>query len=512
MKKYLIIAALVIIPAIYWLFGQGYFIMHDDLQVMRVWQMGKCFDDGQIPCRWSQDMAYGYGQAMYNFYSAFPYYIGQIIRVLTPLSILGTIKILFAISIVVSGVGMYLLTREFWGRAGGALAAVLYIYAPYHALDVFVRGALAESFALAILPFVWWSFYRLIKKPNYPLLVASALSLAALISTHNISTMIYAPFTLLWVLYWLIRGSSLKGVLSVAASGFLGVGLAAFFFIPALLEQSLINTQYLISEYSDYHAHFVTIKQLFLERKWGFGPSIFGPYDDLSFQVGWPHWWLAAAAGGVALFKLLRKKTRDRAVLVVFLLAFCTLSLLLTHQRSLPIWEKVPLMNFVQFPWRFLGPGIFFLSFATGSLGAVNIRIKKLLFVAVLLLIIALNWKFFIPLGFSSQERDQGKLTGPGYERQAKAAILDYLPKTAKIAPPGPASEVPRVVEGVADTNGYVERSNRFSFETNVYIPGKLEIPIMHFPNWEVLVGTIRCIFALLLDHTIAVRQNIQLS
>src|SRR3990170_2162804 len=102
-------------PSFWWLLGSGYFIMHDDLQVMRLFQMEKCIRDLQIPCRWSPDMVYGYGQAMFNFYSAFPYYLGIIYKLATPLSIMATVKTLFLISLVLSAIGMYLLAKEFWG-------------------------------------------------------------------------------------------------------------------------------------------------------------------------------------------------------------------------------------------------------------------------------------------------------------------------------------------------------------------------------------------------------------
>ena len=190
MKKILsiIVILILIIPASWNLFGPGYFSMHDDLQIMRIFQMEKCFSDGQIPCRWSPDMAYGYGQAMFNFYSALPYYLGVIIRILTPLSIMATIKTLFLISLVGAAIGMYLLSREFWGNKAGILAAVLYSYAPYHALDIYVRGALAESFALAIFPFIWLTIYLVVKKATFRRVVALTISLAALFTTHNVSS------------------------------------------------------------------------------------------------------------------------------------------------------------------------------------------------------------------------------------------------------------------------------------------------------------------------------------
>src|SRR3989344_4174465 len=266
MKKFLVIVSLiiVIIPASFYLLGRGYFNMHDDLQVMRVYQMDRCFADGQIPCRWSPDMVWGYGQAMFNFYSALPYYIGAFIRLAMPLSILATVKTLFLISLVISAAGMYLLAKEFWGRLGGILSAALYVYAPYHALDIFVRGAMAERFAISILPFLWLSFYKLVKDPNYKYAIFTSISLFFLLITHNISSLIYAPFTILWVLFWLVISKNWKSTKFIIFSGLLGIGLSAFFLLPAIFEQSLIQTQYLTSEYSDYHAHFVTLRQLFI--------------------------------------------------------------------------------------------------------------------------------------------------------------------------------------------------------------------------------------------------------
>ena len=63
------------------LFGQGYFNMHDDLQMMRQLQMEKCFIDGQIPCRWVPDMGYGFGFPLFNFYPPLPYMVGELFRV-----------------------------------------------------------------------------------------------------------------------------------------------------------------------------------------------------------------------------------------------------------------------------------------------------------------------------------------------------------------------------------------------------------------------------------------------
>src|SRR5574337_739444 len=76
----------------------GYYTMHDDLQVMRLYEMDRCFKDGQLPCRFAPDMGQNYGQPLFNYYSAFPYYLGELIH-LTGFSFIDTVKLLFLLSL-----------------------------------------------------------------------------------------------------------------------------------------------------------------------------------------------------------------------------------------------------------------------------------------------------------------------------------------------------------------------------------------------------------------------------
>ncbi|RLC31318.1 hypothetical protein DRH13_03210, partial [Candidatus Woesebacteria bacterium] len=169
------------------IFRSGYFIMHDDLQMMRQLEIEKCFLDGQIPCRWVPDMGYGFGFPLFNFYPPLPYLIGEVIRVLGA-SFVTTAKLTFSLSFVVSGIGMYLLAKEFFGRLGGTLSSIFYIWAPYHAVDVYVRGAMNEAWALAWFPFIFWTGYRLIKekKKQTKWIIGLALAWFALLTSHNL--------------------------------------------------------------------------------------------------------------------------------------------------------------------------------------------------------------------------------------------------------------------------------------------------------------------------------------
>mgnify|MGYP001544768283 CR=1 FL=1 len=116
------------------LFQSGYFYMHDDLQIMRLLQMEKCFTDGQIPCRWVPDMGYGYGYPLFNFYPPLPYLIGQVFR-WVGFDFATTVKLAFSLAIILSGVTMYYLGKEFYGRWGGLLSSAFYIFNRGHSCE-----------------------------------------------------------------------------------------------------------------------------------------------------------------------------------------------------------------------------------------------------------------------------------------------------------------------------------------------------------------------------------------
>ena len=94
MLKKIIILFFVSLVVGWQLLRPGFYAMHDDLQVMRLFEMNRCFENGQIPCRWAPDLGQNYGQPLFNYYSAFPYYLGEAVH-LVGFSFINTVKLLF---------------------------------------------------------------------------------------------------------------------------------------------------------------------------------------------------------------------------------------------------------------------------------------------------------------------------------------------------------------------------------------------------------------------------------
>jgi len=66
----------------------------------------------------------------------------------------------WAIGFLLGALGAYAWLRGRWGRAGALLGAVAYTYVPYHLSATYARGAVGESLALGILPWLPWALER----------------------------------------------------------------------------------------------------------------------------------------------------------------------------------------------------------------------------------------------------------------------------------------------------------------------------------------------------------------
>jgi len=497
----------------------GYFVIHDDLQMMRQLQLEKCFLDGQIPCRWVPDMGYGYGYPLFNYYPPMPYLMGEVFRTFG-FAFTDTVKILFALSVIISGVTMYGFAKEFFGRLGGLVSSVFYMWAPYHAVDVFVRGAMNEAWALAWFPLIFWSGYRLLTEKQKKRTVSGwgllfSVSLFLLFISHNLMVLIFVPVFGLWLLVEIIRRKAPRTILRFIPYGLLGLGLAAFFTVPAILENNLTQIRLQLTGYYDYRAHFVSIYQLLFSRFWDYGPSIWGTEDGMPFPVGHLHWILSLAAAVLLLREILLRKAKllvlekenSRTVVALIILVFGWLATFLTHQKSYIIWDLIPQLSYLQFPWRFLTITTFSFSFLSGYVvyksfsfsekltifARVPIRIIKSAAVVFLVtLLVVLNWNFFKAKGMNADVDDTAKFSGVAWQLQQAAGIYDYLPKTAKTAPDGSRRELTEIMEGVANVSNVAEGTNWALFDVSVNSDqAKIRINILDFPNWRVFANNI---------------------
>jgi hypothetical protein len=456
------------LPTFFALLKPGYYNMHDDMQMIRQLEMEKCIKDGQIPCRWTPDLGFGYGYPLFNFYPPMPYIVGQVFRTFG-FSFLTSVKLASVTQIILSAIFMYILAASIFGPIGGVISSFFYTYAPYHALNVYVRGAMNEAWAAVFFPLIFYFSRNLIVDKKWKNVFGLSLSYAGLLLSHNPMVLTFTPIFFVWCLYWLISENKknffakLKKQIPLIAkfifSGVFALCLTAFFTIPVLKETKYTHIDTMFQGYYSYEVHFTTIKQLFFSNFWSDGPSVWGPEDGMSFMIGFLHWIIPTLIIFISGYIFLKKKKIDKKIIISILLALLGFgAAFMTHNKSTFIWEIFSPIQKIQFPWRFLNHVTFLLSL---SVGVFPFLLKKLLpkkiqipsLVIIIAILIGINVSHFFPI-HSGPLTDQEKFTGKAWEYQVTSGIYDYLPITASIAPEGPAKPY---VDNISPDDAFVK-------------------------------------------------------
>ena len=343
----------------------GYFWAAHDARhdVFFILQYNITWNEGILFPRWSPDWAFGYGYPFFNIYAPGATFLGTWLYRVLHLSLENAVKATFLVSLLISAWSMWLFVRDWLGERAALVAAVAFVYAPYHLVDIYVRAAMAESLALALLPLALWAVRRAVFSPGPTTVALVALSYALIHLTSNLVALLFTPVLGLYLLLLVWqrtresgseaslreKGRAFLRVLFAPAVGLtLGIALAAFFILPALLEKNFVNLDQWYGGYYDFHDHFVYFAQL-VDPRWGFGISTPGPDDPLSYQLGLALFLLAAVAGWVWW-----RRPRAHRAEIGFWLMILVGSIWLTTGASSLAWDRLPMVAMAQFPWRYL--------------------------------------------------------------------------------------------------------------------------------------------------------------
>lgn len=380
---------LLTLPAVWKLLAPGGYEPHDFHHIADIHQMYQALASGQIPPRLGPDFYMSYGYPLFNYYYVLPFYIGAGFFALTG-SLMESLKLVFALSAFVSVFGMYFLLRKFFSQAASIAGSLLYLYTPFRAVEIYVRGAIGEAFAIALLPWVLLTLATLIDKTNRKNIAITAFVLMLFFLTHNYFFILAAPLIGVFSVILIINQKErAKVLIGVAAAGFLGVLASAYWWLPAFLESKLVaaTTPFVIED------HFPFVKQLIMPS-WGYGSSVWGPGDEISFQIGLVNLFFIAISF-LVFYRLRSQRPLYWKVSLLALVLFVC-SVYLMNIRSLSIWRVIPFTNFIQFPWRLLSMTSFFSAFIAAFV-VQNTKFKKLTMIAVVCVSILLTVGYFRP-------------------------------------------------------------------------------------------------------------------
>ncbi|GAB1422256.1 hypothetical protein MASR2M15_24790 [Anaerolineales bacterium] len=234
----------------------------------------------------------------------------------------------------------------------------------------------------------------------------ASVSVGLLILMHNLMALVGCAMVFGWIVWTMlasIRAVQSKdwlqfrpGLLALLSLG-LGVGLAAFFWLPVILEGDAVSLDNLTAvALLDFRNFFSELPDLF-----GLAPMMdAGRINGLDnvIVIGIAQWGLALSGLiGFIVITLKRWKSGEQTVkgklwAVAYWPLLAVVFIFLMLHTSSGLWENIRYLAYLQFPWRLLGPLVIVLGLLAGLnavwLSQIKGRIANSVIVLMLLFII----------------------------------------------------------------------------------------------------------------------------
>lgn len=349
---------------------------HDGhLHYHRIAALRYAWDNGVLFSRWLPDVAFGYGYPFFIFREAPPLYLPFLPHLLG-LPLPAASNLFYALTILAAGWFMFLWVRDIFNERAAVVSAVAYMAAPYILVDALIRGNSPESLALPLFPVVLWAGRRWVLGGSLGSFVAGVGGLALLALSHNISTLIFVPSLLVYLVVvvavaapdgnapsrWAaVRGPFVRLVMLLV----LGLGLTIFYTGGALAELDLVTLeQSTTTRNNDWRFNFASLAEIFAPVA-PEDPLLVNP--PLRLRLGWVPVALAAlGTTGLWWIRGADRRAREQRAHIILMIAAAAVFLIMALPLSRWLWDSLPLIDFVQFPWRFVGRAALPVAFLAG--------------------------------------------------------------------------------------------------------------------------------------------------
>ena len=468
-----LIAALPLFPFLH----PGLPITHDGADhVARIANFYQNLSEGNLIPRWAANLNWGYGHPILMFLYPLPSYFASLFHFLS-FSFIDSLKIVFALGFIASGAAMYLWLKNFLDKYAAFFGAILYMFAPYRFVDLYVRGAIGEHIAFIFPPLLLYFLLKLSQDSKNKLfyIAGVSLSFSFLILSHNAISLMFIPFIALYIIYLFYLKKNKKFLFLCFLSILLGLGLSFFFWFPAFFEGKY-TLRDIVTE-GEYIKRFASPISLIF-GKWSFGGS-----GIFSTQIGIIHL-IIALISPVVLLKLFKEKSKLLLFFVLTLFYFLFSSFLLLKESNI-IYQSITTLQKLQFPWRFLSTVVF----SSAILGAFSIyilnkRYQKMVLLLLVLLTLGLSFPYWKTNGyFQKGDKFFSNIYKGTTDTGESSPIwsIRFMEKSAKATI--------EVISGEASFEKLQRKSTYHSYQVNVLSEtARVRENTLYFPNWIVLV------------------------
>jgi len=305
--------------------------------------------EGTLYPRWTALTNHGFGEPRFIFYPPLSWIIGAALLRTVP----GPwVVVLFVIlTQTLAGCSAFLLLRRLVGERAGLFGALCYAANPNFLLITYIRSDFAEQLACALYPLLFLGALRVSNliedKASYSRkVIAFALPFTA-IWLSNAPAAVIATYSSALIFAWAAFTSRSWRIAVRGACGMaLGFGLAGFYLVPAIYEQRWVNISQALSSGLLPSQNFLFTFLNDVEHN-SFNLIATAAALGMMILCG------LAALGSGCFGSSTKGRTGKCAVARVLLLLAAFASFLMVH-FSAPLWNILPKLRFVQFPWRWM--------------------------------------------------------------------------------------------------------------------------------------------------------------
>lgn len=438
--------------------------------------------------RWADGANYGFGEPRFIFYPPASWFLGAALGLILPWVIVPGAYVWLVL--VAGGMSMWRFASEWLDPREAIAAAVFFAINPYNIVLIYYRSDFAEMLTCALFPLLLLGVLRIVRDGRRGLPLTAVVFAGIWLS--NAPAGVIATYSLaLLIVVGAVYGRSLRPLLAGFGAMTVGLGLAAFYIIPAAYEQRWVQISQVVSE--------------------NLAPShnfLFTHSENPAFLL------FNLKISGVALLVTLivaiaavfvARRRRAFPDLWWMLLALGAASIFLMIPISGIFWRHLPKLQFLQFPWRWLGPlSAVFAAF----LGALPPRGRKqnLAWAAIFLLLTLVTAGIAFDTWWDSEDIGyvtDGVQTGYGYEGTEEYAPLGsniyvlpgWIPEdTDPPDNPPPSVEMLNAEskEPIPLKNATVKinrwTAERKQFTVRADVPLTLAIRQLNYPAWRATV------------------------
>jgi len=300
---------------------------------------------------WAPSANFGAGEPRFLFYPPLTWMLGAALSFVLPWTLVPIA--LTYLLLAATGLATRALAREALSEGAATLAGCVALFSGYALFTAYERTAFGELTGGLWIPLL---LLFLLRERNSSASLArraldgSAASLALVVAgcwLSNVPLGVMACYLLAAAaLAAALLARSWAPMLRAALAAALGIGLASLFLVPAVVEQKWVDLRQATDDPGER-----------IENSWLFAhhtDPAFSSHDTVLFKVSVIAISMIAVALGGLLVCWLRGKLAGKRRWWLPLALIPLAILFLQLPISLPLWNLLPKLRFLQFPWRWL--------------------------------------------------------------------------------------------------------------------------------------------------------------